>query len=64
MRTLTMMLWLLISSFTVAAADMSQGADNFYKISTPKPQRLVTCSRHLEQVILTITEGVGYFSMG
>ncbi|MHA7847524.1 alpha/beta hydrolase [Serratia sp. D1N4] len=40
MKTLTMMLGLLISSFTVAAADMSQGADNFYNSDKVTQQKV------------------------
>jgi hypothetical protein len=40
MKTLTMMLGLLISSLTVAAADMSQGADNFYNSDKVTQQKV------------------------
>ncbi|MFC0225528.1 alpha/beta hydrolase [Serratia aquatilis] len=50
MRTLTMMLGLLISSFTVAAADMSPGADNFYQSDKVTQQKVTFKNQYQMEV--------------
>lgn len=51
MKTITLALGLLLSSFTVTAADMSKGADNFYKSDKVTQQKVTFKNQYQMNVV-------------